>query len=185
LRDPVTQWIQSSSISDAFRFSSIGLGRLTTALFVCGALAACFAIAEKIFAVDLLLRLVGDRSEAADMQGFSSFRALVGAAAVSGGLCGLAGWVELAGNQFRLIADLSPGYGYYAIVVSVLARNRLTVVPLWALFYSALLNGLDSAGRGLGVPSYVSDVVLGGTFVVHLAIERFRLQSLVWIKYAR
>ena len=43
---------------------------------------------------------------------------------VSGGLAGIGGAIELAGNTHYLLEGISPGYGFTAIAVSILAVNN-------------------------------------------------------------
>ena len=60
--------------------------------------------------------------------------------ALSGGLCGLAGMVEVSGIQLKLLKDISPHaapYGYTAIIVAWLARRN----PWGVVLVSILMGG--------------------------------------------
>ena len=73
----------------------------------------------------------------------------------------LAGAFEVAGVTGRLFERLSPGYGYTAIAVALLARlHPLAVVPS-ALFFGALEAGAGAMQREAGVPSVATQVVQG------------------------
>ncbi|MFN8177118.1 MAG: ABC transporter permease [bacterium] len=84
------------------------------------------------------VRMVGGNPLACAWAGIPVQRTLLGAAVVSGGLAGLAGAVEVMGVLGRLFDKISPGWGYTAIAVALLARLQpLALVPA-ALFFGAL-----------------------------------------------
>lgn len=62
---------------------------------------------------------------------------------VSGALAGLAGAIEVLGVTFALYEDISPGYGYTAIAVALLAG-----LDPWKVLGSALLLAALEAGAG-------------------------------------
>ena len=78
---------------------------------------------------------------------------------VSGALAGVAGAVEVTGVTYALYESLSPGYGYTAIAVALLARLH----PLAILFTGTLLGALQAGGaamqRDAGVPSVLVSIV--------------------------
>jgi hypothetical protein len=77
----------------------------------------------------------------------------------SGALAGLAGAVEVTGVTFALYESLSPGYGYTAIAVALLARlDPLGVVGTGILF-GALEAGAAAMQRDAGVPAVLATVV--------------------------
>lgn len=92
---------------------------------------------------------------------------------VSGGLAGLAGAVEVTGVTYALYENLSPGYGYTAIAVALLARlNPLGVLGSATLF-GALDAGAAAMQRDAGVPASVVGVVQAVVILIVLAAERW------------
>lgn len=87
------------------------------------------------------VRSVGFNATAAKCGGINVKTTMVQAMLVSGAIAGLGGAIELAGNSHYLFENLSPGYGYTAIAVSILASNN----PIGVIF-SALLFGFLNAG---------------------------------------
>ena len=85
----------------------------------------------------------------------SAFRAFL----VSGALAGLGGAVEVTAVTYALYENLSPGYGYTAIAVALLA----TLDPRWVvasgIFFGALEAGASAMQRDAGVPSVLVSVV--------------------------
>lgn len=82
--------------------------------------------------------LAGDNPEAARYAGVRLRRMTMLIMALSGGLAGLAGMSEVAGVSHRLLATVSPGYGFTAIIIAWLGR----LDPLNALWVSYLFGGL-------------------------------------------
>jgi simple sugar transport system permease protein len=107
----------------------------------------------------LRLRAVGFAERAARFAGISPARETVHVLLLSGALAGLAGAVEVTGVTGRLFENLSPGYGFTAIAVALLARlNPLWVLPS-ALFFAALASGSGAMQRQADVPSVTVQVV--------------------------
>ena len=104
---------------------------------------------------------VGANQEAARYGGMKIATTILMTMAISGGLAGIAGMVEIAGVHHRLRAGFSPGYGFTAIVVSLLGRNRPLGVVLSAILFGALIVGADSMQQSVGVPFFLSYIIQG------------------------
>jgi ABC-type uncharacterized transport system permease subunit len=92
----------------------------------------------------------------------------------SGALAGLAGVVELTGVTFALYENISPGYGYTAIAVALLARlNPLAVVGT-GFFFGALEAGASAMQRDAGVPAAFVSIVEAGIVLAVIAFDRLR-----------
>ena len=110
-------------------------------------------------AAGLRVRAVGLAPEAARYAGISPARETVGVLLLSGGLAGLAGGLEVAGVTARLFENLSPGYGFTAIAVALLARlHPLAVLPS-AVFFAGLASGSGAMQRVAGVPAVTVQVI--------------------------
>lgn len=97
------------------------------------------------------MRAVGLNPRAAAWAGIPVDRTVVIAAALSGGIAGVAGGVEILGVLGRLYDKVSPGYGFTAIAVALLARLRpLALIPA-ALFFGALEAGSSTMQQEAGV----------------------------------
>jgi simple sugar transport system permease protein len=93
----------------------------------------------------------------------------------SGALAGLAGAVEVSGVTYALYENISPGYGYTAIAVALLAGlNPLAVVASGVVF-GALEAGASAMQRDAAVPSVVVSVVEALVILLLLAMDRLRL----------
>ncbi len=137
------------------------VGRLHAGL--AAALTLAFATQILLFrsAVGFRLRAVGHAPHAARFAGISPQRYGGLVLAVAGGLAGLAGAFEVAGVTGTLYEGLSPGTGYTAIAVALLARLQpLAVIPS-ALFFGARDAGAGAMQREAGVPAVVTQMVQG------------------------
>ena len=121
------------------------------------------------------LRAVGATpTAAASAGGIDVPRAMFGAFLVSGLLAGLAGSVEYTGITYALYENFSPGYGYTAIAVALLARLHPLGVVATALLFGALEAGANAMQRDAGVPNVVVTVVEALLILLVLAADRWR-----------
>ncbi len=111
-------------------------------------------------AVGFRVRAVGAGASAAQSAGgivLSRTTALVFLA--SGALAGLGGASEVTGVTFALYEGISPGYGYSAIAVALLARLHPLAIIMSALLFGALEAGAAAMQRDANVPSVLASVV--------------------------
>lgn len=107
----------------------------------------------------LRLRVLGDSPQAARTAGISPERTAWLALTLSGACAGLAGGIEVLGVSRRLYEQFSPGYGYMAIAVALLARRHpLGVLPA-AVCFGALEVGAAGLQRAVGVSAGLAGVV--------------------------
>lgn len=90
----------------------------------------------------------------------------------SGALAGLAGAVEVLGVTYALYENLSPGYGYTAIAVALLARLHPLAVLASGTLFGALEAGAAAMQRDAGVPSVVVTAVEALLILIVLAVTR-------------
>lgn len=109
------------------------------------ALAVITAIVINYSRAGLSLRAVGANSVAARYAGVRDKQVMFLAMLYSGGLCGVAGAVEILGFQHRLQEGFSPGYGSQGLVAAVLAGGS----PIPAVIFALVLGGLQSGGEEL------------------------------------
>lgn len=93
---------------------------------------------------------------------------------VSGAIAGIAGAIEVSGVTFALYENISPGYGYTAIAVALLAGlNPLGVIGTGILF-GALETGAGTMQRNIGIPSTTASVIEAIVILVVIAIAQLR-----------
>lgn len=121
------------------------------------------------------VRAVGEGARAAQSAGGVgperlSFRVFL----VSGALAGLAGASEVGGVTWALYEGLSPGYGYTAIAVALLARLEPRAVIASAILFGALEAGGAGLQRDAGVPAVAVQAVTAVILLVVLVTTRRR-----------
>jgi simple sugar transport system permease protein len=87
------------------------------------------------------IRTVGANLQAARYAGIAVGRTIVLAMALSGGLAGLAGSLEVVGLNYYHTAGFSVGYGFDSIAVALLGRSDPVGVIPSALLFGALAAG--------------------------------------------
>lgn len=105
------------------------------------------------------MRAVGLNKNSSDYAGIDSKKVMVLAMMLSGAIAGIAGGVEIMGVQGRLMDNFSPGYGYDAIAVAILANLNPIWMLLSAFFFGALSNGAISMQIITGVPVYFVSII--------------------------
>ena len=124
------------------------------------------------------LRAVGANAFAAASAGqISVAHTALAAFLLSGALAGLAGGVELSGVTYALYENFSPGYGYTAIAVALLARLNPVGVVGTALLFGALEAGASAMQRDAAVPSVVVSVVEASLILLVVAADRWQIRS--------
>lgn len=101
-------------------------------------------------------------------------RTMAGAFLASGALAGLAGASEVSGVTYALYENLSPGYGYTAIAVALLARLEPGQVVASGILFGALEAGAAAMQRDAGVPATVVTVVEAAVILAVLAARARR-----------
>ena len=128
------------------------------------------------------IKLIGAAPRAARFSGFNSDQLVLLTFAVSGALAGLAGIIEVAGPIGYLQPDISPGYGFTAIIVAFLGRLNPVGILIAGLFLALTFIGGENAEIAMKVPQDLTKVFQGILLFYVLACDsmivyRIRLAS--------
>ena len=163
---------QSDPIAEAARLPLLPGTRLHAGLLLAlvGAAALWYVFARTLWG--FRLHAVGAGPRAAEISGRIDARRM-GAVALlgSGALAGLAGGVEVSGVSYALFQNLSPGYGFTAIAVALLARLHPLGVVATGILFGALEAGAGAMQRDAGVPAVAVYLVEAVVIVVVLLAE--------------
>jgi simple sugar transport system permease protein len=122
------------------------------------------------------LRVVGAGAAAAASAGRVNVgRVVIGAFLASGALAGLGGAVQVTGVTYSLFEGISPGWGYTAIAVALLARLNPLAVIMAGIFFGGLEAGSAGMQRDAGVPSGFVSVIEAFVILGVLAVDRARI----------
>jgi ABC-type uncharacterized transport system permease subunit len=176
LQEPTRVYPQTSTIAASAQLPRVAP---TSRLHLGFALAVVCCIAAwwiiRFTAAGFRLRAVGANPFSARSAGeIEVGRVAAGAFVVSGALAGLAGAIEITGVTYALYENLSPGYGFTAIAVALLARLDALGVIATGILFGALEAGASAMQRDAGVPSVVVAVVEALVILAVLGIDRLR-----------
>jgi ABC-type uncharacterized transport system permease subunit len=126
------------------------------------------------------IRVVGAAPRAARFGGFNSNQLILLTIAITRGLAGLAGIIEVAGPVGHLQPSFSPGYGFTAIIVAFLGRLNPVGILIAGLFLALTFIGGEQAQIAMKIPLDVTKVFQGILLFYVLACDslilyRFRL----------
>ena len=101
------------------------------------------------------IRVAGNAPRAGRFAGFSREKMVMFCFLLSGGLAGLAGITEIASTVGQLQPQISPGYGFAAIIVAFLGRLN----PIGVLFAGLLLALSYIGGEAVQISLGISDKI--------------------------
>ena len=114
------------------------------------------------------VRVSGGNPRTAEYLGLKIARRMVVVLAISGGIAGLAGAIELTGVTNRLQEGISVNYGYTGVLIAFLARGRLLAVVLAAFLFATLVVG-SYALQTTGVAQPIATIIQALIIVFLLA----------------
>jgi simple sugar transport system permease protein len=174
LQQPGSSWPRSSEIIAAAKYPIL----MPRSRFHMGILVALAAVLVIWFINNKTTfgyqsKAVGMNLRAAWFGGIRTNAVILWTALISGGLAGLAGVGELCALQYRLIMDISPGYGYSGIVIAMLGNLHPVGVLFSSLFFSIIIVGAQTMSRMTGVPVYIAEVIQGMALMIMLIFLLF------------
>jgi simple sugar transport system permease protein len=174
LQEPTRVYPQSATLELSGRWPLLIPGQRLHLGFLLGlALAAVIWWVLARTAVGFRVRAIGAGWRAAvSAGGINSPRTMLWVFLASGACAGLAGASEVGGVTWALYERISPGYGYTAIAVALLARLDARLVVVSALFFGALDAGASAMQRDAGVPAVVVQAVVALVILGVLALTR-------------
>src|SRR5207245_3316283 len=124
------------------------------------------------------LRALGHGRRASAFFGIPIARITTWTMALSGALAGLGGAVYVSAITHRLYEKLSPGWGYEAIAVALVARlNPIAIVPS-AILFGALDNSAQAMQRSAGVSPVLVRVIQALVIMLMLAFDSLALRRM-------
>lgn len=177
LQEPTRIYPQSAEIPVAAQWPFLIPGQRLHLGFLIGGLACAIGwVVLTRTAIGFRIRAVGAGARAATSAGGVDIsRTVTQVFLVSGACAGLAGAAEVGGVTWALYEGISPGYGYTAIAVALLARLHPGWIVVSAIFFGALEAGASAMQRDAGVPSVVVQVLVAVIILGVLAGSQRRL----------
>lgn len=161
LQEPTHIYPQTDSLTEGVRLPILVAGtRLHWGFVIAVVLAAGTWLFMRYTAAGFRIRASGANPFAARSAGLLNVTRVTSTAFVASGMiAGVAGAIEVCGVTYALYENISPGYGYTAIAVALLASlNPLAVIATGILF-GALETAAGVLQRDAGIPSTTASVV--------------------------
>lgn len=108
----------------------------------------------------LEMRAIGGNPEAARRLGIPIVRFILAVMFVAGGVAGLAGMAEVSAIQGRLVAEISPGYGFVGFLVSWLAGTSAVGIVTMSFLFALISSVGDILQITQGVPYAVINILM-------------------------
>ena len=163
---------QSDLVPAAVRLPTLGGSRLHLGFALAVLLAVALQWVYARTAWGFHLKAVGASPRAAWISGrIASARLFAVALLLSGALAGLGGGLEISGVTYALFQNLSPGYGFTAIAVALLARGHPLGILLTGLLFGALEAGAGAMQREAGIPAVAVAIAQAVIIVVVLLAD--------------
>jgi ABC-type uncharacterized transport system permease subunit len=146
-------WPQSYLIPENCFLPVIVQGtRLHAGLFVALIMVVAFAVIQRRTVIGFVSSVLGANPGAAVYAGFRVKMLTVIVMAISGGLAGLAGAVEVGGIYQRLQDNMAEGFGLAGIAIALIARLEAIAIPLAACLFGIFFAGTGALQRELALP---------------------------------
>ena len=161
-KNPVTGWHESPVISQTTMFPILVPGsRFHLGIIVGLLVALAFYVIIRRTKWGFELVAIGGNPTASYAAGINVKRQIILAAIVSGGIAGLAGIGQVAGIQFHMETDISPGYGYTGVVIAMVGALSPIGVVLASFLMAVVVQGTQAMHRQTGVPWALAEGIQG------------------------
>jgi general nucleoside transport system permease protein len=131
------------------------------------AVLACIATWVLLYKMPLgfRIRAVGQGKDAAELAGISYRRLYVVVFFLAGALAAMGGFTEVNGAQHMLVQGFNPGVGAAGIGIAILANGNPIGIIFAAILFGALMVGGTIMGQLSGIPSSITELMLGTVMV--------------------
>ncbi|HEX6574600.1 MAG TPA: ABC transporter permease [Gemmatimonadaceae bacterium] len=176
LQEPTRIYPQTSTFADTARLPVIIPGtRLHLGFVLAIVLALLMSSVLRKTAFGFRVRATGASPQAARTAGMIDIeRTSMLVFLMSGAIAGLAGAIEVNGVTFALYENLSPGYGYTAIAVALIAGLNPVGVVFSGIFFGALETGAAALQREFAIPSSLASVVEAALIIAAISVAAIR-----------
>jgi ABC-type uncharacterized transport system permease subunit len=177
LRDPSGFQPQSTMLSETARLPVVLPPRIHLGILVALALIPLVYVLVWRTPLGFRLRMIGANANVARFAGVNVPSGILFALVFSGALAGMAGVIEVSTLHMRIKGAISGGYGFSAILVTLLGRMHPAGILFAAIFFAALSIGAESMHTVSGLPAALSQVIQALIVLFVLGVDAyFRLR---------
>ncbi len=128
------------------------------------------------------ISIVGDSENTARYAGMNVKKIVLRTMLISGGICGLAGFINVAGSSHTISTSTSGGRGFTAIIVAWLAKFNAFVMIFVSLLLVFLEKGAAQIASDYGLNNEASEIMKGIILFFVLGSEFFINYRLIFRK---
>ncbi|QYR20932.1 ABC transporter permease [Paenibacillus sp. sptzw28] len=164
--------LQAPFLSNMFGGSYVNLGLFIAVITV---IVIAFIINKTTLGYEL--KAVGFNRHAAEYAGIPVNRSIILSMAIAGGLAGLGGLAQYAGNATNIQIGVLPSQGYDGIAVALLGANSPVGVLISALFFGLLYSGKGFMNAMTDIPPEIADSIIA--IIIYFAATSVLMDRLI------
>ena len=126
------------------------------------------------------ISVVGESENTARYAGINVRRVMVRTMLISGAICGLCGFLIVAGRDQTISTSSAGGRGFTAIIVAWLAKFNTFTMALIAFLLVFLERGASEIASAYSLNQYAADIITGVILFFILGSEFFINYRLIW-----
>lgn len=152
----------TANIAEQAKLTSLLQGSQVTSALLIGLIVTCIVFfwnSKTISGYEM--KITGSNPKFAEFSGIHVVKRQMQMMAISGGIAGLCGAMEILGIHGRFVANFSSGLGFDGIVVALLCGNNPLLIPLGALFMGAMTSGSTQLEVVGGIPRSMAAILMG------------------------
>ncbi len=119
------------------------------------------------------ISVVGESENTARYAGIDVKKVTIRTMIISGAVCGLCGFIIVAGNKHTIATNTAGGNGFTAIIVAWLAKFNTFFMALIAFLLVFLEKGASQIASAYGLNEYIADIISGVILFCILGSEFF------------
>lgn len=166
------QYAATDSVPNSLQLGAVAVGGLEVPIGFMIAFALIVVMSVLLFysGWGWRQRLAGINVHLAGRQRLKVSKVQAYSLAISGAFAGLAGLLELLGTQHRVGFDFSPGWGFDALAIALLAQGRVPALIPLALYFGVLHNGSVTLQSELGLSGNLVLLLVGVPVIAAAAL---------------
>ena len=169
---------QTEKIPEYLQLPEIGDTKISVGIILAVFVAVLIYLAYKYTTDGYQFSVIRYSQSAARYAGMNIKRNIILIMLLSGGLAGLAGFVQYAGVSHRIIEGMPNNAGYTGIVIAYLSRLNPLVVIIVSILFAGLQNS-SATVQVMGVPTQIATMIQGAVMIFVIAGDFFQRYKVV------
>lgn len=128
------------------------------------------------------ISVIGESKDTARYSGMNINKIVISSIFVSGGICGLVGFIQASAVEHTLTAGLSAGYGFTAIITTWLSALIPSIIIPVSILFAAMVKGGSFIQTAFQIPNSAAEVLQSMILFFVIGSEFFVRYRLMYIK---